>query len=44
MEEMSEFPNEEMPKKSNVNRKTIIFFSIVIISLIASLFFQKNQK
>ena len=43
MEEMSEFPNEEMPKKSNANRKIIIFFSIVVIALIASLFFQKNQ-
>lgn len=43
MEEMSELPNEEMPKKSNANRKIIIFFSVVVIALIASLFFQKNQ-
>ena len=43
MEEISEFPNEEMPKKSNANRKIIIFFSVVVMTLIASLFFQKNQ-
>ena len=43
IEEKSDFLVEEKLKSSNVNRKIIIFFSFVIIALIAFLFFQKNQ-
>ena len=43
IEEKPDFLVEEKLKPSNVNRKIIIFFSFVIIALIAFLFFQKNQ-
>ena len=43
MEEATKSSNEEILKRSNSNRKVIIFFSVLVIALVASLFFQKNQ-
>ena len=43
MEEITRSPDEEISKRSNSNRKIIIFFSLLFIALVSSLFFQKNQ-
>ena len=43
MEDTTKLSDEEILKRSNSNRKVIIFFSVLVIALVASLFFQKNQ-